>query len=506
MREDGPVIRAVGRHAVGSGLAHAHPVPVAPLMKGDAAPIHGHCKPGASQPKCLTEGRGLHLFVAHQHGGHASGIGVPRHGEGALHLLRGQIQVKRIAQQCGHLIKGKKRILPVTRYAFLPVALHAHQVGQRLRKHRLRRLGASAADGVVHHRNGLSAVGNQLVPGGGDRVRQLQSRLIDLKLLSDDADGVYGDNTEAAVRLFQQRMIQLGLNGLELDGVATPGLVDLLMSDLSVYGFQAPIYFDESAPLALSEDDLYAKACIVMEATTGNVLFAHEADTQLYPASTTKIMTLLLALERGGLDQEITIPACAADVPKDSSLVPVYEGEQMPFLDLLYGLIIRSGNDAANAVAELCAGSVDAFVARMNARAYELGMTGTHFVNPHGYHDPDHYTTARDLATLTRQGLTDPTFCQIVTCLRYTLPATSKRGELVIENAYEIFKPDSPFYIEGAAGVKSGYTSRAGFCYVGAAQRNGQTLIAVILDAPTRNRAWTDLKRLFAYGCAFLES
>ena len=340
----------------------------------------------------------------------------------------------------------------------------------------------------------------------GDRVRQLQNRLIDLKLLSDDADGVYGNNTEAAVRLFEQRMIQLGLPGLTLDGVATPGLVELIMSDLSVYGFEAPIYFDESAPLALTEDDLYAKACIVMEASTGNVLFSYEADTQLYPASTTKIMTLLLALERGGLDQEITIPACAADVPKDSSLVPVYEGEQMPFLDLLYGMMIRSGNDAANAVAELCAGSVDAFVARMNARARELGMTGTHFVNPHGYHDPEHYTTARDLAILARQGLTDPTFCQIVTCLRYTLPATSQRSELVIENAYDIFKPDSPYYIEGAAGVKSGYTSKAGFCYVGAAQRNGQTLIAVILDAPTRNRAWTDLKRLFAYGFAFLAS
>ena len=340
----------------------------------------------------------------------------------------------------------------------------------------------------------------------GDRVRQLQNRLIDLKLLSDDADGVYGNNTEAAVRLFEQRMIQLGLPGLTLDGVATPGLVELIMSDLSVYGFEAPIYFDESAPLALTEDDLYAKACIVMEASTGNVLFSYEADTQLYPASTTKIMTLLLALERGGLDQEITIPACAADVPKDSSLVPVYEGEQMPFLDLLYGMMIRSGNDAANAVAELCAGSLDAFVARMNARARELGMTGTHFVNPHGYHDPEHYTTARDLAILARQGLTDPTFCQIVTCLRYTLPATSQRSELVIENAYDIFKPDSPYYIEGAAGVKSGYTSKAGFCYVGAAQRNGQTLIAVILDAPTRNRAWTDLKRLFAYGFAFLAS
>ena len=340
----------------------------------------------------------------------------------------------------------------------------------------------------------------------GDRVRQLQIRLIDLKLLSDDAEGVSGYNTDGAVRLFQQRIIPVGLNGLVLDGVATPGLVDLLMSDLSVYGFEAPIYFDESAPLALSEDDLYAKACIVMEATTGNVLFAHEADTQLYPASTTKIMTLLLALERGGLDQEITIPACAADVPKDSSLVPVYEGEQMPFLDLLYGLIIRSGNDAANAVAELCAGSVDAFVARMNARAYELGMTGTHFVNPHGYHDPDHYTTARDLATLTRQGLTDPNVRQFDHSLRQPLPATSTRRDMVIEYAYVLFKYDSLFYLAGAAGVKSGYTSRAGFCYVGAAQRNGQSLIAVILDAPTRNRAWTDLKRLFAYGFAFLES
>ena len=122
------------------------------------------------------------------------------------------------------------------------------------------------------------------------------------------------------------------------------------------------------------------------------------------------------------------------------------------------------------------------------------------------YKRQEHYTTARDLAILTRQGLTDPTFCQIVTCLRYTLPATSQRSELVIENAYDIFKPDSPYYIEGAAGVKSGYTSHAGFCYVGAAQRNGQTLIAVLLDAPTRNRAWTDLKRLFAYGFAFLAS
>ena len=155
---------------------------------------------------------------------------------------------------------------------------------------------------------------------------------------------------------------------MALDGVATPGLVELLMSDLSVYGFEAPIYFDESTPLALSEDDLYSQSCILMDAPTGNVLFAYEADAQRYPASTTKIMTLLVALEYGGLDETVTIPASAADVPKDSSLVPVYEGEQMSMRDLLYGLIIRSGNDAANAVAELCAGSVSAFVDR-NERA-----------------------------------------------------------------------------------------------------------------------------------------
>ena len=334
------------------------------------------------------------------------------------------------------------------------------------------------------------------------RVSELQTRLVDLKLLSQPADGAFGANTEEAVRAFQSKMQQLAFPDMEVNGVASPDVVDLLMSDLSVYGFEAPVYFDDSRPETLTADSLYAQACILMDAPSGRVLFEHHADDQLYPASTTKIMTLLLAVEQGELEREIIVPASAADVPKDSSLMPVSVGEKMRMIDLLHGLILRSGNDAANAVAELSAGSVEAFVESMNRRAAELGMTNTHFMNPHGYHDPDHYTTARDLAALTRQGLTNADFCRVATCLRYAMPATNLHEAYMLPSPYEIFDPQSEFYLPGAAGVKSGYTSKAGFCFVGAYQQNGRTLIAVILGAPSRNRAWTDLKRLFAYGCA----
>lgn len=330
----------------------------------------------------------------------------------------------------------------------------------------------------------------------GERVKALQNRLIDLKLLSGAADGDYGSQTKAAVQSFQKRM------KLEANGVAAPETNALLMSDLSQYGFKAPVFFDDSNPLALTEEYLFAPAYLLMDAVTGEVLLEKNADQRMYPASTTKIMTLLTALEYGKLDQQVTIPSSASDVPADSSLVPVYPGEEMSRLDLLYGLMIRSGNDAANAIAQLCAGSVAAFVKQMNKNARALGMHDTHFENPHGYHHKKHYSTARDLAIAARYGLTNPTFCQIVTCLNYTLPATFKREELLLTNSYEIFDPESEAYIPGAAGVKSGYTSHAGFCYVGACQRNGRTLLAVILNEPSRNRAWLDLRRLFEYGFA----
>ncbi|MEG1014104.1 MAG: peptidoglycan-binding protein [Clostridia bacterium] len=335
-----------------------------------------------------------------------------------------------------------------------------------------------------------------------ERVKQLQLRLIDLNLLDDNADGAYGSNTAKAVQTFQETMSRLQGSAIPANGIADAATQALLNEDLSAYGFKAPIYFDSADPLSLTADYLYANSSILIDAPTGTVLFEDNADAQSFPASTTKLMTLLLAVEQGNLDKLVTIPASAADVPKDSSLVPVFQGEQMPMIDLLYGMMIRSGNDAANAVAELYAGSVDAFVSRMNERAAQLGMQGTHFVNPHGYHDDSHYSTARDLAILAREGLTKEAFGRVITCLSYTLPPTSLRNPLQVENKYEIFDSASPYYIQGISGGKSGYTSLAGFCYVGVAQQQDKTLIAVVLGAPSRSRAWLDLQKLFAYGFA----
>ena len=174
-------------------------------------------------------------------------------------------------------------------------------------------------------------------------------------------------------------------------------------------------------------------------------------------------------------------------------------------LKLLSAMLLASSNECALAIAEHVAGSEEAFVERMNGKAAELGLKNSHFINVHGYSAEGHYTTARDLVTAARYGLTQELFRKIVTCLKYTLPATEKRESLVLTLKWEIFDPESEYYIPCAAGVKSGYTSSAGFCYVGAYQQNGTTLIAAVMGGRRRNMAWTDLKRLFAYGMAVTE-
>ena len=342
-----------------------------------------------------------------------------------------------------------------------------------------------------------------LLPGSrGSRVREAQLRLIGLNLLDGSADGVYGAGTETAVRAFEEWMDAHAPGSVEADGRLSPDEYSLLTGDLSAYGFEAPACFDDSRPELLRPAHLYAKHACLINASTGEVLFEKAADEPADPASTTKVMTLLTALRLCDPDETVVIPEAAKDVPADSTLVPVTPGESMTMRDLLRAMIIRSGNDAANAVAVLCSGSPEAFAQEMNRLAAELGMENSHFVNPHGYTAEGHYTTARDLVTAARRGLSDKEFREAVTCLRYTLPATEKRDALPISIRWEIFDPASAYYIPHAAGVKSGYTSAAGFCYVGAYQENGVTLIAAVLGGRTRNMAWTDLKRLFAYGMA----
>jgi D-alanyl-D-alanine carboxypeptidase len=358
---------------------------------------------------------------------------------------------------------------------------------------------------LLYDDSAMQALLDLSVGDSGMRVANLQSRLIELNFLDGNADGVFGAQTEAAVKAFQAVLAANGVDGVLVSGIADEVTRGCLTADLSGFGITAPEFFDSGDPLKLTADYVYARACVLVNADTGEILLQKNADRRMFPASTTKIMTLLLALEKGNLDKVVTIPASAADVPGDSSLVPVFYGERMTLRDLLYGLMLRSGNDAANAVAEIICGSVDTFVAEMNRKAQELGMTGTHYANPHGYHDPEHYTTARDMALLSLEAMRSGDFRAIVTCREYTMAKTALRGELKITNGSELLNPLSRYYYSGAYGIKKGYTFSAGFCYSGAAARDGRTLIAIVLGCPARFKAWTDMARLFSYGFARLQ-
>lgn len=274
----------------------------------------------------------------------------------------------------------------------------------------------------------------------------------------------------------------------------------LLVIAFGATAYAAPADYDASQPSVLSADYLYGESAVVIDGDTGGILFTKDARIRMYPASTTKIMTLLLAVESGwSFDLPVTIPAEASNIPGDSSIVPIYPGETTTFGDLLYGMMLHSGNDAANAVAVLVAGSIPAFVERMNARAEELGCSGTHFVNAHGYHDENHYSTAQDLALITREALKYDSIRQIVSTPTYTM-TVYPRGEIVLHTTNSMIVSTSGYYYEDCIGVKTGTHSRAGRCFVGAAEKDGVRLISVTLNCSSDDEKWTDTKRLFNFG------
>ena len=212
---------------------------------------------------------------------------------------------------------------------------------------------------------------------------------------------------------------------------------------------------------------LSAAAAVTMDADTGETLFAENADSRLPMASTTKIMTALVALGEGDLDRVYTVKKQYAAV--EGSSMYLEEGERLTLRDTLYGLLLSSGNDAAAAVAGECGGE-RAFVDKMNAKARELGLTDTRFENPSGLPSDGHYTTARELAKITAAALRDPVFRDIVS----TKTCTAAGRTLVNHNRLLSLYKD-------AIGVKTGFTRAAGRCLVSAAERNGRTVIAVTL-------------------------
>jgi D-alanyl-D-alanine carboxypeptidase (penicillin-binding protein 5/6) len=236
--------------------------------------------------------------------------------------------------------------------------------------------------------------------------------------------------------------------------------------------------------------ELTAKSAIVMDAQTGKVLYAKDAESQRYPASTTKIMTLIVALEHGNLDDMVTASTNAATT--EGSSLWLSPGEQLKLLDMLYGIMLISGNDATVAVAEHISGSVDKFAKLMTEKAHAIGAMNTNFVNSSGLPDPNHVTTAHDLARIAAYGYKNPLFTQIVSTQRKVIPWPGKDHDRELYNENKML-----WLFEGGNGVKTGYTDAAGRCLVSAANRNGIQLVAVVLDS---DHMWDDSIALLEYG------
>ncbi len=232
-----------------------------------------------------------------------------------------------------------------------------------------------------------------------------------------------------------------------------------------------------------------ASASILIEADTGNVILENNADEVLPMASTTKIMTALIAIENRELDSEVIVSPNAVGI--EGSSVYLSANEKLTMGDLVYALMLESANDAATAIAIEIGGSINGFAALMNARAEALGCMHTHFTNPHGLDDPNHYTTARELAMITRAALENSTFREIVSTEQHKIPLDSGGVRLLINHNRLLREKD---YV---IGVKTGFTKRSGRCLVSAAERDGVTVIAVTLSDPND---WQDHTAMLEYG------
>lgn len=255
-----------------------------------------------------------------------------------------------------------------------------------------------------------------------------------------------------------------------------------------------------------------AKAALLVDLNTGRTVYEQDADERIYPASLTKIMTCLLALENGNLSDVVTVSASALeDLDIDSSVAGLQVGEQMTLENLLYCMMVVSGNDACNVIAEHIAGSITDFVRMMNQRAYELGCLNTHFSNPHGLHDENHYTTARDLSIITQAALKSENFRQIVDTYEYQLPDDNMRQnipKLKTTNMLIYRSMSNSLYYPRAHGIKTGYTSQAGRCVISEATGDGLDLLGIVCGAATTildsgdllMENFTECASLFDYG------
>lgn len=261
---------------------------------------------------------------------------------------------------------------------------------------------------------------------------------------------------------------------------------------------------------------LNAEAAILMSADTGAILYEKNADVLHYPASTTKIATTLYALQKISDKMDVMIAAdqdCIGTVTEEAirkskytlppyllipggSHIGIKRGELLSIRDLFYGMMVASGDDAANVIAKYVGGTIPQFIQEMNAYVKQLGCHKTIFYNPHGLHHPNQQTTAYDLAILTREALKNPIFCEMAATVRYTRPKTNKQESSTLVQTNRLLRT-GPFFYPKAIGIKTGYYSLAGNSLVAAAKDGSRTLIAVVLKVKDRKDIFLETKKMF---------
>lgn len=265
------------------------------------------------------------------------------------------------------------------------------------------------------------------------------------------------------------------------------------------------IVFLPAAALAqFDPDSVTTPHIVLMDADTGAILYQKNADEKAFPASTTKVMTAIIAIENNDLEEEVTV---GDSVESKGSCMNILPGEKFSLRDLVYGMMLLSGNDSSRAIAEHIAGSESAFAELMNAKAQTLGMTGTHFVKPNGLHKDDHYTTAHDMALLTQYAMKNATFREIVKTSTYQVPPTNRDSDgYLLENTNKLIhttKDDTNSYeYRYATGVKTGDTDQAGRCLVASASKDGVNLILVLFGDKGKYDRFENAAKFFEWGFA----
>lgn len=276
-------------------------------------------------------------------------------------------------------------------------------------------------------------------------------------------------------------------------------LVGFLMGALTVLQLSAPAV--QAAEYWPEEVSINSPSAFLLEANTGTVLYDKNSTEKLYPASITKIMTTLIALENADLDEIVTFSDAAIDNTEGSGIARDY-GEQMPMKECLYAIMLESANECAYAVAEHVAGSIEAFAEMMNAKAKELGCVNTNFVNPHGLHDSNHYTCSYDMALIAKAAYENETFRIITGTKAHMIPPTNKHEEETpLQNHNKLLHryQKGNYVYEYCTGGKTGYTTAAKSTLVTFAEKNGMTLICVVMNTDNVSE-WTDSIALFDYG------